>query len=468
MSVCLLRPIELLAKEGNHDAVKFLQEHFKANINHAVSGYAQAGFVNKVESLLARGASINEAGFGYAQAGLVDRVNDLLDRGALVNDVVEGYALAGLVDQVESFLPHRGEDLRLYDSEQKHRVNLVVEYYAQAGLINHVESMLQTRGASIHSAVKGYARAGLVGQVEDLLTRGALIECAIKGYAQAGLVDQVQVYMGMPVCIHIAANGYAEAGLVDQVESLLNRGAEFFSATLHYAEMGMVDRVDRLLVQNRFFYAAVYGYARAGLIEQIEDLLLRGADSSDVASAYMSNGSLKRKHDLLKILSFSHEPRNTQLYIGCAKLNYSLSFDIDAVEKQANRIQRIMREYLLDYYQAKTLGNQKENTWVWLLQGMQLTQKGLAAAVSLRVNQDNSTPSALPKLDALTYDHITSYLLEVPTEDAQKIRAAVNMRIFDSIVKVDQKRWKNREITGDEHQVNKANALTRFNTRNTF
>lgn len=71
-----------LAKQGAHDAVKLLLERFHANINDATQGYAQAGYSEYVDHLLAKGADRDAAVRGYAIANKVEQVNALLNKGA--------------------------------------------------------------------------------------------------------------------------------------------------------------------------------------------------------------------------------------------------------------------------------------------------------------------------------------------------------------------------------------------------
>ena len=139
---------------------------------------------------------------------------------------------------------------------------------AETELVNK----LLAKGASIDSAVTGYAIGGRVNEVKELLQQGASIDWAVIGYAIGGHVNEVKELLQQGASIHWAVTGYARGGHVNEVKELLKQGASIDSAVTGYAIGGRVNEVKELLQQGASIDWAVIGYASGGYIQNIAPL----------------------------------------------------------------------------------------------------------------------------------------------------------------------------------------------------
>ena len=307
-------PLEQLAFEKNHEAVSFLADHFNVCLDDAVLGYAEAGDVEHVEDMLARGASIRSAVRGYARAGMDDNVNELFDRGAFVSDAWQGYAERGFVERVYDLLALR---------EGYTRADALLGF-ASGDQAACVEDLIKCRLSEYYTAraIQGYARAGLEDRVEDLLKRfptQANLDRAVKGYAQSGLVDNVENLLARGANVDDAVQGYAQAGLVGRVDQLIkDRGASI----------------------NR----AAYGYGLVYSVNNVEDLLQRGASIGEASNGFYYTGVYEDASRLLRLAAFTESDDVRAAFTVVIQSDDGVELDRFAILRKARLINALMKK----------------------------------------------------------------------------------------------------------------------------
>src|SRR3990167_6337418 len=192
--------IQGYASVGNESQInKFLQERISEHeqlqrLGWAIQGYAQCGNESAVTALLTTleerevGAYIGmvaRAVSRFAQAGYYDAVEQLVARGEnrkeiLLNWAIYGAALSGDREAVERFLA------RVPKHGMKEALNWAVEGCAQSGFVEGVDFLLQ-RGARKTMAGRGYARGGFVSEAEHMILLGADLYEVVQGFIKSRL-----------------------------------------------------------------------------------------------------------------------------------------------------------------------------------------------------------------------------------------------------------------------------------------
>lgn len=180
-------PLEILAKAGEHKAVKFLIEEFKADPCHAAKGYAQAKDFKHLEPLVSS--------------------NNYM---CLLN-ALRGFVLIENVEQVQKIIS-KINNLAVKE--------YAVIYYAYAGNHQQVELLLK-QGVCESFAAEGYARAKKHAFVAEKITLGACKGSALLGYALSGCAEYVDRFIEKGESIHAAKRDYEQAGYLESKAYLL-------------------------------------------------------------------------------------------------------------------------------------------------------------------------------------------------------------------------------------------------------
>ena len=334
----LMTPVMQMAIEGNDRAVWMLIHEFNACIQQAVEGYARAQRHEQVEDLLARGADINAAAFGYAITGNDVRAAELMRRGCKPAAVARGYAYGGHTKLSHPFMSQNFTPEVMADVAEN-----MLQGLAYQGLVVEVEKKLQDM--NVQEAMIGYAVAGRVKEVEELLRRGGDINDAIFGYARGGYVPEV--------------------------ENLIIRGGSLIPAIEGYAASGMVDQIRKLHVS---IVSVVHNFASKGVHHYIEQIF-RGDHSSqlqilqEAAAGYESAGYFANEKIIVRLLSAMRDATlRTELARAAERSNVTLNSN--EILRKSNQIITMMQKFKINYDQALIL--QTPGLIAWLLQGQLL------------------------------------------------------------------------------------------------
>jgi hypothetical protein len=372
-------PIMLLAEQNDVYSVEFLMSKFQISSYYAVWGYALGGNVDEVNMMLAQGASIHQAVQGYAAAGNVSEVNKLLARGANIDSAIQFYAFSHRIKETEELIA------RDAPSEEVKKVR------KQAALL-------------------GYALNGCFQQVDELLSQGVEPNSAAFGYAMGGFVDKVNVLLERGADINYAAMGYAFSGNIDQVNNLITRDAKVDTIAFALATAGYVKEVNNLIERGANPDFAVKGYAHAFNTCEVNCLITKGARLDKAVEGFVVGKHLNDRN-ILRLLSLIKNEDLRTLIINKAK-EENINLNIEALQSQAIRTEKIMHAYKLDYAQARslTIPHARE----WLLQGHQLIK-------SRRIIEE-------------IYWNISSFLLGLSQYNSKIVFQAVHEKWFQGIV----------------------------------
>lgn len=399
-------PVMLLAQHGKYEAVEFLIDNFKANLNFAVKGYALGGHVHLVNQLIASGASRSEAAREYAQAGRFEQVNQLLAAGASQDLVVLGYACGGYIEQVNQLI---------------------------------------SAGARQDLAVKGFAYKGYDKQVDKLLAQVASRNSAAKGYACCGRVDKVNALLAAGAEINAATEGYAYSGNFEQVNQLLAAGANPKFAVRGYAISGYVKQVNQLLAEGASRNTAIKWYAYCGHFSQVNQLIAEGGKKLNAAIGYSDNYLLNNHEGTLRIASYVDDDETRKLVISeaASKIN---NLNQESMFEKATKINRIMSKYQLNYKQAKSLTVTGARTW--LLQGQALVRNKVIIADM--------------------FLEISSSILELPPQDTKKVLSAVCKNIFEFSVENTASKFTHGFFTREQYLEEQKQIVEQYESRMIF
>lgn len=388
-------PVLLLAKEGNHKAVKFLIEKFHANRSDALFGYAWGGYVREVDQLIEAGCFENIAVEGYARGNHVAQVNRLIEAGARRKDAAWGFARGGNIEQANLHIAAgASRDSAIYG-------------YARGGYIEQVNQLI-AEGANPGYAIVGYAESGNVEQVEHLIAAGWDRDGAVWGYALGGFTELVNEQIMLGCSRNKAAEAYALSGRVEQVNQLLAAGASRKRVVEGYARAGCIKEVNQQLAIGVSKNNAVLGYGADGNYNQVNELIAAGADRSSAVEGYAFGGYLKiNQETVLRLAAYTDDATLRKLLIQEAKKKLK-DIEIDLLFEQATRLNKIMDHYHLSFNQAKGLSIKGSREW--LLQGTQLVRNGSLAAD--------------------IYFQIASLLMNLSLRDTKKVFSVINRKLF--------------------------------------
>lgn len=311
----LLTPVMLMAMEGNDRAVKMLIHQFDAPLDQVVEGYARVGRHEKVNELLAMGASVGAAGLGYLYAGLNDHAVDCMIK---LSDLH-----ARPIEETEKYRQFLHEHIHEFKAEFTESLIDI----AKAGRDSEVEARL-ANGEDINDAMFGYAAGGHMQQVDNLAARGASRNDAMRGFAASGLIDYViYLHKHHKVPLFFALKNFASASLHQFVDQLYQ--------TCDYKHSATNEIVD--------------GYRDAEYFSN-EKIALRllVLTRDDGLRATLAKAAE----------TDSHNPGR------------SATINAKSLLKKSEKIRKIMQEFHLNYDQALALTT--PGLLTWLLQGQTL------------------------------------------------------------------------------------------------
>lgn len=387
--------VKLLAKQGNHEAVEFLIDKFKASRNSAAEGYARGGFVKFVNEQIELGAHRDYAVSGYALAGNIEQVDLQISKGANRNYAALCYACSGYIDQVNQQIA-AGADKKF-----------AAQGYAQGGHIEQVNQLLAASGNVLDAniirnwAVRGYGCGGRFEQLNQLILEGANRDDAVFGLAHGNYIEQVNQQIQAGASRDFAVRGYASAGLVEQVNQQIAQGASRSDAVWAYATCGYIDQVNDLIAESANKYSAEQGYIKAGCLDNINEALRIAA------------------------LTDNTELRRMLLTTACAK---KMDHSFDSLCNEAAKLNQIMKECQFTFKQAKSLKTKGALTWLLLGQD---------------VVKSNVCPADI-------YFAITSALLDLPIQDVKKVHSAANRNLFFKSIDNSVSKFKDGSYTFDQ------------------
>lgn len=291
-----------------------------------------------------------------------------------------------------------------YKSDDDDRT--VMRQMAKEGNVAAVMMIVQHFYKHADDAVLGYAEAGLIERVNELLDTKSLKDFPDWKEYDEYRANAPSVYKGSKAAIQ----GYAFAGLDAEVEKILKDNPEYLDDALR-------------------------GHLEAMHWSKLREFMARGAKIQD-------------EHIPEKIRENKNEINHLLCLMDTAKDRMKL-LRIDAGdepdEKQAIRLKkaaimhRIMSEYHLNYEQAQAMYAQikgrPQGVRTWLLQGMQV-----ARPLPPKKNEDDEdeveeVKNPLPLLFKELYLHISTYVLGLSLDDTKKVLQGVHANLFENVVK---------------------------------
>lgn len=163
-----------------------------------------------------------------------EKLNELLNKGVSINALDNKEKMTPVY-----FLAKENNVNAVYFLLSHHAcINGAVSGFAIAGNVRQVNELIEERKACIHEALNAYASVGRVEQVNDLIEKkSALVNVAVEAYAKAYHVEQVNhLIEKKSACMNAALRGYAMGGHLEQVNALLEKsGMKVEAAVWGYA-----------------------------------------------------------------------------------------------------------------------------------------------------------------------------------------------------------------------------------------
>lgn len=259
-----------------------------------------------------------------------------------------------------------------------------------------------------------------------------------------------------------AVRGFAEAGLVDDVNALLtrksssdfndgddykkyNETAPFVSkgvkrAVQGYAYAGLDDEVEKILKEEPgYLDKALQGHIRAERCPKVEEFVARGAKihpKKRPEKIFQNEDHL----NILLSLTDSHRIREELLRFSIGQLDVNRSKMLQV----AADMHRIMQEYHLNYLQAKAVYALREKgelskVRAWMLQGMQVVRP--LPPENVNEDEEIEDEKKLPLLVKDIYFHITSMLLGLSVNDTKKVLRGVHANLFEHVMKANTAKY---------------------------
>ncbi len=278
---------------------------------------------------------------------------------------------------------------------------------AQEGNFVAVQMLIQQLGAYGSEAVRGFAEAGLIQQVNNILHRRDPREFTSDQEYLAYARTSWFIYSGW----NYAVRGYACAGLHDLVEDVLQKHpAAINDAIEEYAHIKNWDRVESLV-------------QRGGVI-----------NTEHIDVAVLADLALR-----LRLLSLLNgEDARRQLLNKWDPWKADDEFEYFQPLKKAARINRVMHEYHLSYQQALSLHQfqeegQLQGVRTWLLECLKLVNDRDANDLW----KEGVKERVLPLLPKDVIIKITSHLLGLTEADARQVLIGVQAQHFVGLAKAN-------------------------------
>lgn len=328
-----------LAFEGNHAAVELIRK-YGLSVDSIVRGYAQAGNHQKVEEYLNHGGAIEYVALGYAQGGYFDAVEKVLKNYSGCNydiflaSIARGYALGGFI-----------KESKIFCAQHKVSVEIILRAYAQAGNKTEINNYLtnvfptldnETKKKVTTAIANGYAISGKEKKIDHFVQRygvlphNILISCAIGGHEKL-----VNKYTNLDPELRVrCAMGYAQGGHSDLAEqgfepSRKKYCAKGYAYAMHINKVEQFRHTEDTQKPDEFLIDIAEGYSTMNICHY--DFLLFVLSHSDV------NFRLKEL-----IVSINKTRANPFTKSG-----------VDELVKKAKCIAGFMREYQMNYAEAK-------------------------------------------------------------------------------------------------------------------
>lgn len=431
--------VEILAMDGDVDAVNFLLDHFCAGMSSAARGYARAGNVEQVEALLDLGASMNAALEGYAISQMHEYVDGLIRRGAEIYHAVYGYAQVNAVARLKNL-----DDLLVEKIKSMHSM-------AEKFLVR--ENMENAKKLGF---IKASNIAAMTALMEDAASVGNNLIMAL---ADAGQFDLVEACIDRPDdrkrAIRYAAEGYAMGGYQDQVERLLQSGAEMSDAICGYAKSGLLRYAIELIKKSDnkedAYLDLINGLMHAGQVLDCNEYFqmcirefkwfskIRNDDIAGNLNGYRYSMEAADMYSddrmCLRILSFSNSEKMLQLLVETLEYydsNHQGKYQLLAAK--AREINRWMNEYDLGYSNALKIISLTESERVWCLQGDQMTK---------RRDENDEPTQALPIIPYEIFLSITAKMLGLSVKNTELVVAALHENMMAESVKRNVRQFEN-------------------------
>lgn len=398
-----LIPISELAKKNEQEAVWFLINKFNANLNRAIYGAAQGNHKEFMNELIASGASIDWAVRGAALGGHHELMTYLLERGASKDYAVFGAA-------------QRGD--------------------------NKTVSALLELDASKDMAICGAALGNNMDLVKKLIKLKANKDIAIQYAAQGGHNDLMSFLLKLDASKDFAVYGAADGGHFDVMDDLLKLGASIDWAVCGATHGGHQTIMNLLLKQEASKDWAVEGAANFGHFNLINQLIKLGASKKWAVMGATNGGSYTlKKENVLRYISHIDDAELRKNLVVKARED-DQTIDVNLLDK-AERRNKIMKEYLVNYSQAHSLTMPGVRTWV--SQGPQLI--------------------ATEKMTSDLF-YLISYLsFGLSCENTRQLYHAINQNLFESVFTPIRNNFFSMFKSSYQIEVEERQVLERFQQR---
>lgn len=256
---------------------------------------------------------------------------------------------------------------------------------AQQGNIAAAEFLIGRFGANLHWVAEGYQTGGYASEADKLTRCGAVLNILTRNeldtiwiHAIQGEVENVKRRL-TEENKHDALWGFSASGYVEEATALIARGAEPDHAVVASAIGGHHTAVETLLTQYpHLLDDAVLGYMSGLHFRYAAQLWQRGASIQDAVAGLMMADYLKNEIIALRTLVFF--PNSEFRTAVIAELTKrTLTFDLQALLAQADRLQHLMNKHDFSYNEALTWNQPKAKTW--FLQTNPVWSSAISAAI---------------------------------------------------------------------------------------
>ncbi len=399
----LFTPVMYLAQQGEVEAVDFLINKFDASLDHAVFGYALADNKDKVDELLAMGASQKKALFGYLAIGsshgeslLPLKINFDIPNG-FVNSTDLDDASKKQIIKRELFKEIKG---------------LRAKGYAHSGNKAMVEKIIAESSHFFkeirNEAVLGYVLSGRIQEAGELIQLGASIDYAVRGSIIAGNVTLTNTLIYYCRGSKDEALRYfAMTGNHMQVKKLLEEGVDKNIAVEGYAEGGYIREVIQLFEEGASKACAIRGYVKGNHITQVNELVLQMDNGRIIAyEEYIKFGSLITKKEILFLLSTTDDEQLRINLLDFFQKKYQWSSEkLNSLLAEAQDLETIIKNRHCSFHEAKAatmlLKKQVNGNWFFdkvcqlAIQGNTQELRHLTEKVSINLSRGFYRPIML-------------------------------------------------------------------------
>lgn len=305
---------------------------------------------------------------------------------------------------------------------------------AREGSVEAVWFMIDNFHKTADEAVLGYAEAGLIERVNELLDTKRLNDFPTWKEYEEYRASAPYVHEGSKAAIQ----GYAFAGLDAEVEKILKEYPEYLDDALH-------------------------GHLEARRWSKIHEFIARGAKIQD---EHIPGKIRENKNEVNHLLCLMNSAKDRMKLLGV---------DDEPNEKQtirlknASNMHRIMNEYHLTYEQTQAMYAQikgkPQGVRTWLLQGMQV-----AIPLPPKKNEDGEDEveevnNPLPLFPKELYLHISTFVLGLSLDDTKNVLQGVHANLFENVVKHHAGKFTQGLFGTPKYFAETANAMEQYENR---